>query len=130
MPILPITLTNRRTMDNLTNQQLIQKIIRLAENRGLRPHRQYSGRCMFGATCIGFVGENAECAALASFIKRKTGKSFAYDNMAMEMVYYFPSITDDGEEEDDDADSDTDDWGEELEAAEDAEWDEDENEDE
>jgi hypothetical protein len=111
-------------MDNLTNKQLVQKIIRLAENRGLRPSRRYSGRGMFGATCIGFVGENAECAALAAFIKRKTGKSYSYDNMAMEMVYYFPSIEDDGEDMDD-ADSDTNDWEDELESAEDEEWDED-----
>jgi hypothetical protein len=109
-------------METYTNQQLVQKIVRLAENRGLRPYRRYSGRCMFGATCIGFVGENAECAALASFIKRKTGKSFAYDNMAMEMIYYFPSIKDDGE--DNDADSDADDWGMELEETEDTEWEE------
>jgi hypothetical protein len=42
--------------------------------------------------------------------------------MAMEMVYYFPSIEDDGEDIDD-ADSDADDWAGELESAEDEEWD-------
>ena len=114
-------------MDSLTDKQLVQKIIRLAENRGLRPSRRYSGRGMFGDKCIGFVGENAECAALASFIKRKTGKSFSYDNMALEMVYYFPSIEDDGK--DDDVDSEAEDWADELEAEEDAEWDEDDEDD-
>ena len=116
-------------MNNLTDKQLVQKIIRLTENRGLRPSRRYSGRGMFGDKCIGFVGENAECAALAAFIKRKTGKSFSYDNMALEMVYYFPSIKDDGDDGDDAA-SDADDWEAELESAEDAEWDEDEDDDE
>jgi len=129
MPIPSQPSTSNKTMSNLTDKQLVQKIIRLAENRGLRPSRRYPGRGMFGAMCIGFVGENAECAALASFIKRKTGKSFSYDNMALEMVYYFPSIEDDGED-DDDADSDAEDWVDELEAEENAEWDEDEEDDE
>ena len=110
-------------MDNFTDKQLVQQIIRLAENRGLEPSRRYSGRGMFGATCIGFYGDNAECAALASLIKRKTGRSFSYDNMAFDMVYYFPSIRDDGE--DFEVDSDEDDWETELEESEDEEWDED-----
>ena len=79
---------------------------------------------MFGVTCIGFYGENAECAALAAFIKRKTGTSFSYDNLALDMVYYFPSIQDDGEDAEDEFD--TDDWDTELEESEDAEWEDDE----
>ena len=117
-------------MNNLTDKQLVQKIVRLAENRGLTPYRRYSGRCMFGAMCIGFVGDNAECAALASLIKRKTGKSFSSDNMGLDMIYYFSSITDDGDDDADDADSDASDWEDELEAEEDAEWDEDDEDDE
>jgi hypothetical protein len=115
-------------MDNLTDKQLIQKIIRLAENRGLDPHRRYSGRCMFGATCIGFEGDNAECAALAAFIKRKTGRSFSYDNMGLNMIYYFPGIQDDGDDLEDDPNAD--DWVTELDESEDEEWNDDEQDDE
>ena len=119
---LPITFNQHVTMENLTDKQLVQKIVRLAENRGLQSYRRYSGRGMFGATCIGFCGENAECAALASLIKRKTGRSFAYDNMAKEMIYYFPSIQDDDEDIEADSDSEGEDWEEE----EDSEWEDDE----
>ena len=78
----------------MTNRQIVKKIVRIAENRGLTPYRGYSGRGMFGSKCIGFCGDNGECAALAGLIKRKTGISFSYDNMGLDMIYYFPSIED------------------------------------
>ena len=87
-------LTNKSTMKNYTNEQLVRKIIKIAKKRGLRPYRAYSGRGMFGRTCIGFYGENAECAALACLIRRKTGKSFSYDNLALDVIYYFPCVED------------------------------------
>ena len=78
----------------MNNNKLIKKIKRLAEDRGLSFRPDYSGRFMFGATCIGFVGENAECAALAALIRRKTGKDFRCDNMGKyDMIYYFPSLS-------------------------------------
>jgi hypothetical protein len=78
----------------LSNATLVKKIVRLAKSRGLRPYRAYSGRCMFGSQCIGFYGEDAECAALAILVKKKTGKSFSRDSLGLDMIYYFPSIQD------------------------------------
>ena len=78
----------------MNKNKLIAKIKRIAENRGLSFRDDYSGRFMFGAECIGFVGENAECAALACLIRRKTGEEFRYDNMGKsDMIYYFPSLS-------------------------------------
>jgi len=73
-------------------KKLIKKIERLAENRGLEFRTDYSGRGMFGKDCVGIVGENGECAALASLIQRKTGYRYSSDNMGRDMVYYFPAI--------------------------------------
>ena len=77
----------------MNRNKLINKIKRLASERVLRFHDDYSGRFMFGAECIGFSGENAECAALAALIRRKTGLEFRYDNLGLGMIYYFPGLS-------------------------------------
>jgi hypothetical protein len=80
-------------MESNKTKRLVAKIVRLAENRGLRPVTNYSGRFMFGQTCVGVIGENTECAALARIVTKKTGFGSRYDTMGKdEMVYYFPSI--------------------------------------
>jgi len=74
-------------------KSLVAKIVRLAENRGLHPVTTYSGRFMFGQKCVGVIGENTECAALARTVTKKTGFESRYDTMGKdEMVYYFPAI--------------------------------------
>jgi len=78
----------------MTNEQLVEKICRIAKARGLMPYRGYSGRMMFGATCIGFYGDHGPCMAAAEFIKQKTGLSYRYDNLALDTICYFPGVED------------------------------------
>ena len=74
-------------------KKLIEKIVRLAERRGLDVRTAYSGRFMFGQRCVGIVGEPGECAALATLIKKKTGFSYKSDSMGKhDQIYYFPEI--------------------------------------
>ena len=78
----------------ISNKQLISKICRVAEKRGLKPYRGYSGRSMFGKQCIGFYGEMGACFAVAELIKRKTGHQYHYDNLGLDTICYFPRIDD------------------------------------
>jgi hypothetical protein len=75
-------------------KQLVHKIIRYCRKKRIRVYRHYSGRGMFGKECIGFCGEDHECAAIAVFISKKTGYDYSRDNMGLDMIYYFPDITD------------------------------------
>jgi hypothetical protein len=78
----------------MTDTKLVKKIVRYLENKPVTIYRYYSGRFMFGCTCIGFYGELNECEAIAQTIQKKTGRSFRSDNLGFNIIYYFPSITD------------------------------------
>ena len=75
------------------HEKLIAKISRIADSRGLDVRTNYSGRGMFGSRCIGFVGDDMTCAALAGLVQRKTGHTARKDNMGLGTIYYFPTIT-------------------------------------
>ena len=77
----------------MITEKLIARIVRLADRRGLTVETDYSGRFMFGQTCVGIVGEPGECAALATLIKKKTGFAYRSDSMGKyDQIYYFPEI--------------------------------------
>jgi len=77
----------------MTIKTLIEKITRLAGQRGLDVETDYSGRGMFGQKCVGIVGEPGECAALATLVKKKTGFAYQFDSMGKhDQIYYFPEI--------------------------------------
>ena len=78
----------------MTNEQLVKMICRLAKKRGLTLSRGYSGRGMFGKTCIGFYGERGPCIAVAELVKKKTGRSYRSDNLGFDTICYFPDIED------------------------------------
>jgi hypothetical protein len=75
-------------------QQLVRKIIRYRRKNHIRVYRHYSGRGMFGKECIGFCGDDHDCAAIAVFIRKKTGYDYCRDNLGLDMIYYFPDISD------------------------------------
>jgi hypothetical protein len=75
-------------------KKLVHKIIRYCRKKHIRVHRHYSGRFMFGNECIGFSGTDHDCAAIAVFIRKKTGYDYRRDNMGLDMIYYFPDIAD------------------------------------
>jgi hypothetical protein len=83
-------------MRNLSSQpnNLVQKIIRYCQKKGIRVSRHYSGRGMFGKECIAFYGTARECTTIAEFIKRKTAYSYNYDQFGLDWIYYFPDIED------------------------------------
>jgi len=76
----------------------------------VRLYKNYSGRCMFGNTCIGIVGSQAdcnafiiECAMEAAWTAREDNfdpfdikrilSNYRVDNMGLEMIFYWPAIT-------------------------------------
>jgi hypothetical protein len=82
---------------NTIMKQLVRKIIRYCRKKHVRICRHYSGRGMFGRTCIGFYGDSRECAEIAVTIKKKTGYNYYRDNLGLDMIYYFPDIADPSE---------------------------------
>lgn len=70
----------------------------------------YSGRFMYGATCFGFVGNSSDYTRFVMRLPSQIGfedaeelvDSLRTDNMALDMIYYFPGWTLDNVPEDDD----------------------------
>jgi hypothetical protein len=85
---------NAAIPSELPSRELVQKIIRFCHKKNVTISRHYSGRGMFGKQCIGFYGDSGECAAVAVFIRRKTGYDYCRDNFGLDMIYYFPDIHD------------------------------------
>jgi DNA polymerase III delta prime subunit len=80
------------------NKQIAKKIKRIAEKEGLEFRDDYSGRCMFGKTCVGIVGDKLTCAAVAKYVQKKIQDAGLFcnvcsDNMGLDMIYYFPQIS-------------------------------------
>jgi len=78
----------------MTNEQLVKMICRIVKKRGLKLSRGYSGRFMYGKTCVGFYGDLGPCVATAEFIKKKIGRSYSRDNLGFDTICYFPDIED------------------------------------
>jgi hypothetical protein len=74
--------------------ELVQKIIRYCNKKQVKIYRHYSGRGMFGRECIGFCGNDHDCAEVAVFIKKKTGHDYCRDSLGCDYIYYFPNIVD------------------------------------
>jgi hypothetical protein len=73
----------------------IQQLEKLANDLGGRIYRGYSGRGMFGKSCVGIVCEDAtECIESAAGLGIRGAKT---DNMGKRMIVYWPSISDDEE---------------------------------
>jgi hypothetical protein len=66
-------------------------IISKAEELGLRIDYTYSGRYMYGATCLGVVGPMADLDELLSEVKG-SAKGLKKDNMGLDYIYYWPEI--------------------------------------
>lgn len=65
------------------------------EDYGYRLYENYSGRCMYGATCVGIVCENVNYTLqqLVEYVGEESIRSIArYDNLGLSMILYFPSI--------------------------------------
>jgi hypothetical protein len=70
---------------------LKNEIINKARELGLEIRSDYSGRGMFGATCLGVVGATHDLDALMSEIKG-SAEGLKKDNMGLDYIYYWPEI--------------------------------------
>jgi hypothetical protein len=68
-----------------------EKIISRATEMGLNVYHDYSGRGMFGKTCLGVVGSMQDLDTLLSEIKG-SAQGLRKDNMGMDYIYYWPGI--------------------------------------
>jgi hypothetical protein len=68
-----------------------EKIISKAKELRLNIYHDYSGRGMFGKTCLGVVGAMQDLDTLLSEIKGSS-QGLRKDNMGMDYVYYWPGI--------------------------------------
>ena len=68
-----------------------KKIIAKAEELRLRVYHDYSGRGMFGRTCLGVVGSMQDLDTLLSEIKG-SANGLKKDNMGLDYIYYWPEI--------------------------------------
>jgi hypothetical protein len=68
-----------------------EKIIAKAKELGLNVHHNYSGRGMFGKTCLGVVGTMQDLDTLLSEIKG-SANGLRKDNMGLDYIYYWPEI--------------------------------------
>jgi hypothetical protein len=68
-----------------------EELVQRAEELRLRIYSNYSGRGMFGKTCIGVVGSMEELDCLLGEVKG-SGKGLCKDNMGLDYIYYWPVL--------------------------------------
>ena len=86
-------------MTEITKEQ--QKVFDVANEIGGKVRESYSGRGMFGDTCMGIVCEDAnECMKVAG--RKKIKATAKTDSMGLSVIVYWESIPaiEDDEEED------------------------------
>ncbi len=87
-------------------------LLEVLEDVGVDParvHWDYSGRFMYGRTCFGFVGEDADLVWFFTELGRRLGRdeddagftegdvdelvrALRTDEMGLDKIYYFPSV--------------------------------------
>lgn len=104
----------------MDNQEISNKIAQILEDEGSYSIRSYSGRGMYGKSCIGFdVGNTSDMLKIILILAANTdeegiedwlfdlAENARTDSMGMGQIIYFPkyppatNIEDDDEEEDD-----------------------------
>jgi hypothetical protein len=70
---------------------LKEKILGKAEEMGMNIRHDYSGRGMFGKTCLGVVGSMQDLDILLSEIPG-SAVGLRKDNMGLDYIYYWPDI--------------------------------------
>ena len=86
---------------NMTNTLDYNDILEAADYEADSIYTDYSGRFMYGATCFGFVGNQADYTRFIMRLPSQIGfedaealvDSLRTDNMALDMIYYFPGWT-------------------------------------
>jgi hypothetical protein len=69
----------------------IETLQRVAENNGWRFRQHYSGRGMYGASCVGIAGDNATDIIEAAAAAGITGAR--HDSLGLGVIVYWPRIS-------------------------------------
>ena len=90
------------TKNNPAAHAMRQFVDWLDEGSGVEPFFKYSGRAMYGEKCFGITGQLADIqTALMDFVAvhpdcaravRDMVKTQRIDNMALDMIVYFPGV--------------------------------------
>jgi hypothetical protein len=70
---------------------LKNEIVNKAREMELEIRSNYSGRWMFGETCLGVVGSMLALDTLLSEVKG-SAKGLKKDSMGLEYIYYWPEL--------------------------------------
>jgi len=78
------------------------EFITACEDAGVNPYAGYSGRFMYGKTCIGIVGDARDMMTFTLDVIKVVDPDFEenqdawrdmrQDNMGLDMIYYWPQI--------------------------------------
>jgi hypothetical protein len=69
-----------------------ENLLQKAEELGLRVYHNYSGRGMFGKTCIGVVGSMEDLDCLLGEVKG-AGRGLRKDSLGLDYIYYWPALS-------------------------------------
>lgn len=107
------------------SEELSSVIREVAEDCDITIHKDYSGRFMYGATCLGLSFEGSAGSLFAAFIRELEAfgeyvneeaaemfEAMRSDNLGLGTIFYFPGWKFD-ESEGEDEDSDDEDWNDE-----------------
>ena len=78
-----------------TDEDVIDEIIKFAEWNDLEVNTNYSGRGMFGATCLAIYGTRSELESIFSEIPEALNYNRKWDSMGMDYVLYWQDLRSD-----------------------------------
>ena len=111
---------------NTISNELKEIITRISEDCDITIHEDYSGRFMYGSTCLGLSFEGSAGSLFAAFIRELENaesstveevaemfEAMRSDNLGLGTIFYFPGWKfDESEGEDEDSEDDVD-WDDE-----------------
>lgn len=111
---------------NTISKELTEVIARISEDCDITIHEDYSGRFMYGATCLGLSFEGSAGSLFAAFIREletygeyvneEAAEMFddmRSDNLGLGTIFYFPCWKFDESEGEDEDSEDDEDWDDE-----------------
>ena len=111
---------------NTISKELQEIITRISEDCDITIHEDYSGRFMYGSTCLGLSFEGSAGSLFAAFIRElENAKSSTVeeaaemfddmrsDNLGLGTIFYFPGWKFDESEVEDEDSEDDEDWDDE-----------------
>lgn len=111
---------------NTISKELQEVITRISEDCDITIHEDYSGRFMYGSTCLGLSFEGSAGSLFAAFIRELENaesstveeaaemfEAMRSDNLGLGTIFYFPGWKFDESEGEDEDSEDDEDWDDE-----------------